>query len=452
MVVMTNLDQYLIRRNGFYYYQRRIPETFAELDTRRLSRASLKTTALEVARKRRDGMVEADELYWASLAEQDGRLTGLKTNPALTRYQAACKRALARGFVYTPVAELVDLSPIEELVARVQEITRHPQTEKAEAEAMLGTVKPTHISLSKAFELYCTQLAIDDQLSMSDEQKAGWKKAKKRAITNFTAICGDLAMDEIERKHAQEFRKWWGARVASKDPKKRVHPDTANRDLGNMRALYRAYWEHEGDIDRPNPFDKMRFNSAQHKDVPPFSDEWIKTKILVPGAFGKLNIEAMLIFLALVETGCRPSEIANLRQENIVLDHSVPHLSLKNRDDRKLKSRSSVRKIPLLGVSLEALKRAPNGFPKYRDRSASLSATLLKSFRVNGLFPSDDHRIYSIRHSFENRMKEAEIDYELRCILMGHRTGRPYYGSGGTLKFRHDQLKKIIHPFSAELF
>ena len=81
-----------------------------------------------------------------------------------------------------------------------------------------------------------------------------------------------------------------------------------------------------------------------------------------------------------------------------------------------------------------------------------LSANLMKAFRRRGLFPTKRHVIYSFRHSFENRMKEAEIDYELRCILMGHRTGRPYYGSGGTLKFRRDQLKKIIHPFSAELF
>ena len=231
-----------------------------------------------------------------------------------------------------------------------------------------------------------------------------------------------------------------------------MHPNTANRDLGAMRALYRAYWEHEGGTDRPSPFEEMRFSASQHKDVPPFSDEWIKTKILVPGAFGRLNIEATLIFLALVETGCRPSEIANLREENIVLDHEVPHLSLKNRDDRKLKSRSSVRKIPLLGVSLEALKRAPRGFPKYRDKSASLSATLLKSFRANGLLPTKDHYIYSIRHSLEKRMLEAELDYGLRCLLMGHHDRRPQYGGGGSLEFRRDQLAKIVYPLPDGLF
>jgi hypothetical protein len=43
-------------------------------------------------------------------------------------------------------------------------------------------------------------------------------------------------------------------------------------------------------------------------------------------------------------------------------------------DGRKLKTEDSEREIPLLGVALAAMKLQPKGFPRYRDKSASLSA------------------------------------------------------------------------------
>lgn len=449
MAIMRSLDQYLINRNGHWYYMRRVPEAFAEHDSRRYSRASLKTTSLEVARVRRDAMAEADELYWAALIEQCG--TALKSNPSLKRYRAAKKRALARGFVYTPAAELVDVAGVAEIIERIGVIQRAPSSEKAEAEAMLGGVEPTHICLSEAFELYCTQLAVDDLLGKSDEQKKSWRKVKLRAVNNFIAICGNLPMDEITRKHAQEFRKWWGERLKPKGNRKGLNPNSANRDIGNMRSLYEAYWTYEGEADRSNPFDKMRFKGTVYKDIPPFPDDWVREKILSHRAFGRLNIDAQLIVYAMIETGCRPSEIANIEPRHICLDHDVPHLKIRDRKDRRLKSRSSKRDIPLLGISLEAMKLAPNGFPRYQDKGSLLSATLLKAFRNHKLMPTEHHRVYSLRHSLEKRMLEADLDYGLRCLLMGHHDRRPQYGDGGSLEFRRDQLSKITHPFSDRL-
>jgi hypothetical protein len=90
------------------------------------------------------------------------------------------------------------------------------------------------------------------------------------------------------------------------------------------------------------------------------------------------------------------------------------------------------------------MKQRPNGFPRYRDKGSILSQTLMKRFKANDLFESPDHRIYSIRHAFEKRMLEADIDYGLRCILMGHHNTRPSYGDGGSLEYRRDQMKKFI--------
>jgi len=153
----------------------------------------------------------------------------------------------------------------------------------------------------------------------------------------------------------------------------------------------------------------------------------------------------------LIETGARMSEICNLRAEQIRLDAEIPHIEIRA-VDRELKTGTSKREIPLVGVALEAMKQRPSGFPNYVDKGELVSANLMKAFRNRGLFPTSEHVIYSFRHAFEDRMLEAEIDYGMRCYLMGHKNNRPDYGQKGSLEYRRDQLLKIVHPFSPEIF
>jgi hypothetical protein len=51
----------------------------------------------------------------------------------------------------------------------------------------------------------------------------------------------------------------------------------------------------------------------------------------------------------------------------------------------------------------------PKGFPRYRDKSSSLSATVNKFLHVNGLRPTKDHSVYSMYHSFKDRLVAAEV-------------------------------------------
>ena len=93
-------------------------------------------------------------------------------------------------------------------------------------------------------------------------------------------------------------------------------------------------------------------------------------------------------------------------------------------------------------MSFEAMKQCPNGVPRYREKTDSLSAASGEHFRTRSFFPTANHRIYSFRHSFEKRMLEAGLDYGLRCKLIGHYNNRPEYGDGGSLSFRRDEIKK----------
>lgn len=453
---MRHLDQFLKQRRDRWYYVRRVPRHLSELDGRDIIRTALKTSSKEVARVRRDALAEADDHYWATLlasTQDDGSLRNPKStlSNAQLRYQSAKRRAMARGYIYQPTETLIQAAPTSELVDRLKHVGSKAKFDEREAEAVLGTVKPAAPRISQALETYFKFISTSSLLNKSEAQKQTYFKPKRRAVANFIALFGDLPMDDITRSHAREFHAWWTKRLQPTDGSKPLSADSANRDIGNLRNLFKEFWAYEGEETRENPFRNLRFKDVVYKEIPPFSDDWVQSRVLVPGLFDDINREAALIVYAMIETGCRPSELANLLPSNIILDDEVPHIQIRPRADRKLKSVSSARDIPLLGVSLNAFQQAPDGFAHFRDRGNLLSSSLMKAFRARNLFESDDHRIYSFRHSFEKRMLEAEIDYGLRCLLMGHSNSRPSYGDGGSLAYRRSQLEKIAHPVSEAL-
>ena len=442
MGMMKDLNQHLKKRGTRWHYVRRVPKEYEFFDKRGTVYKSLKTESLELARAKRDALVEADNQYWLSVV-MSGEVS---TEVALKTYASAQRRALAKGFVYTPARDLADIATLAEIMKRLKSIPTDPVPDKKEADAVLGLVKRPSVKISQAMDLYCGEIAVGDLLGKSEEQKKSWRKVKMRALKNFIKINGDLPMHEITRDHARKYYNWWAGRVAPKKGIKPLTANSANRDIGNIRKLYREFWEYEGDENRQNPFRNLSFAKQPSKDVPCFTDEFVRTRFLEPGIFNGLNADATLLVYAMIETGCRPSELSNISPENIVLNAEVPHIKIRSRSDRQLKASASSRDIPLVGCALEAFKRAPNGFPRYRDKGNILSKAIMDGLRVRGLQPTPDYRLYSLRHSFEKRMLEAGLDYGLRCLLMGHKNSRPSYGDGGSLAYRRDELLKIAHP------
>ena len=114
------------------------------------------------------------------------------------------------------------------------------------------------------------------------------------------------------------------------------------------------------------PVDGLLLAEGKKKSRPQFTTEWITTKLLAPGALDGLDVEARTIFLGMINTGACPRKLANLQPEHIILDHECPHIRI-TPVSRQLKSKNAKRVIPLVGVSLEAMKQCPAGFLTYRD-------------------------------------------------------------------------------------
>lgn len=80
-------------------------------------------------------------------------------------------------------------------------------------DSLLGTIERPSAPISKAFDLYCEEIAVGQLLGKSEAQKRAWRKAKLRAVSNLISMHGDLPMDKINREHDRDFYDWWGERL-----------------------------------------------------------------------------------------------------------------------------------------------------------------------------------------------------------------------------------------------
>ena len=456
-------EKYLKRRNGWFYYYRRVPTALLPFYSGKFIRVALDTKSLEVAKVRRDELAEADDDYWAKLKlslklEKLGER--MDTKHARSRYEIAKARALAAGFRFRSMDQLADPSQIEDIVKRVlavdQNQTSDGRLNPVMVDAVLGGIDEPAVSVSEAMKIYQNEIMISNLRGKSPAQLKLWRQTKDRSLNYFVETIGDVPIGEISRDDARAYFKWWNDQVVPLDPdQKPKSPKTANKHFGDMRDLYQKYFTFVGEEDRQNPFRNLSFRTkkSQQKKRLPFSQKWVREKFLATGALDGLSPEVFLITCMAIETGCRPGELINLRPEDICLEAKVPHLRIAERDDRQQKTDTgSIREIPLLGVALEAAKRAPSGFPKYHDKINAFSAAVSAAYARRKLFETPDHVFYSFRHSFEDRMKEAGLDFELRMLILGHENKRPEYGTGGSMAYRAKELGKITHPFPGDFF
>lgn len=420
----------IVKRGSTYQLRRRVPQRYRGVEPREVVWISLHTDSETVARSKADRA-------WGNLVEAwEARLAG-DNEDAEARHAAAHELARIRGFRYLDVG-LVARLPVEELVARVEAISaRQAAPDPAEASALLGTAPAPSLTLEKALELYWG-LAREKTLGKSEDQVRRWKNPRLKAVRNFVEIVGNKPVDAITRDDMLDFRQHWLERIEAGE----VTPNSANKDLIHLGDVLKTVNTMKR-LGLTLPLGELSFREGETRTRPPFSPEWIRNRLLAAGALSGLNDEARGLLLGMVNTGYRPSEGAGLTGKTIRLDAAVPHIAIEP-EGRQLKSAYARRVIPLTGVSLEAFKAFPDGFPRYRESSAGLSATVNKYLKANGLLETPAHSFYSLRHAFEDRMLAAGIDDRIRRDLFGHRLDRERYGKGASL----DHVARLVQEIA----
>ncbi|MEP2531188.1 tyrosine-type recombinase/integrase [Shimia sp.] len=405
---------------------RRVPKRYESVEARKFIWLALHTDSMSEAE------VKAGPAWEQLIAGWEAKLAG-DTSDAEQRFEAARELAEARSFRYVRVDRVATL-PTDQLLERIDAVSvRKGKPDLKEAAALLGGAREPEITVTRALELYW-DLAREKTLGKSKDQVRKWENPYKKAIRTFISVVGDKPISAISGDDMLDFRAWWLDRLQHEG----LSPGSANKDLIHLGKVLKTV----NKMKRLNlllPLSDLSFKESEASARPPFSDDWIRGKILAPGSLDGLNKDARCILLSMINTGARPSELAALTSHQINLEGSVPHISIEP-VERQLKSANARRVIPLCGVSLEAIRTCPDGFPRYRDSSASLSATVNKFLRGNGLMETPKHTLYSLRHSFEDRMLAAGFDDRIRRDLMGHALDRERYGKGASL----DHLRGLI--------
>ncbi|SEQ71817.1 Phage integrase family protein [Faunimonas pinastri] len=430
------MPRHLLKKDGIWHYWRRVPKRFADVDPRAFVSVSLETRDLKRAEKLKPTIEREVEAFWVALIRGG-------SSDARERFQGAIERARLEGFEYKSAADIAG-GDIRDLLARLNRLEEavHAEgpvsrEEVAVVEALAGGAVPPSLTLSTALEQFYA-LTRDRVRSKSEDQLRRWRAPRMKAVANLIGVIGDKAVAAVTRSDALAFRSWWVERVVEES----LTANSANKDIGHLAQLVDTLNE-KLELGLGKPFGGLRLADDDAGQRPPFPVDALRDVVMSPTALAGLNRDARLLVQALVETGMRPIEACGLEKADILLDEPIPHVKIRANGTRRLKTRYSERDIPLVGISLDAFRQAPEGFPRYVDRSSQLSAAVNKYLRENHLLPSEDHSLYSVRHTFQDRLTAAEMGDRMQADLMGHKFNRPRYGEGPTLEHKLEWLLRL---------
>ena len=163
--------------------------------------------------------------------------------------------------------------------------------------------------------------------------------------------------------------------------------------------------------------------------------------------------ERRLLIALISDTGMRLLEALDLVWKDVFLDHQYPHVALVPHSWRPLKTSGSKRLVPLVGVSLEAIKTMHQQgfshsflFKSYTNETScngnSASAALnkwMKGYTEKGV-------VHSFRHSLRDRLRQAGVDRKIIDQLGGWSTSTigESYGAGSSLRKKYEALETIV--------
>lgn len=420
--------RHLKERSGWYHYERRVPRKFQEIDSRPTVRRSLQTDSYREACRR---VVEVDrevEAQW------EAALKAFSAAPEQRRDGAA---ALAKecGFEYRSAAALAESAELDAILKRIEFLEQKDLAgSKPHRLALLGGAGESSLKLSELVNFYVDYQSAE-HARKSEEQMRRFVNPRHLVVREMMSEVGDKEIRAITRDDMLAYR----AHLAARQQSGEISAETANKQLKYLRAMLKLAAEAKQLL--TPPVEGLTFKSKGRTQRQPIPVAVIQDRLLASGALARLNEQARRAVFVMVETGMRPSEIVNIAADNIRLDAELPHVIVAPTATRELKTETSEREIPLVGVSLMAFQAQPEGFPRYRDREAAFSALVNKTLRTSGIVTEKAMSLYSLRHSFEDRMIEAGADERMRCELMGHRYEREKYGRGSSLELKHALLR-----------
>jgi len=264
----------------------------------------------------------------------------------------------------------------------------------------------------------------------------------QRYIGYLIECLGNRSIDQYTSKDATVLREWL--------IKKGLSNSSLQRVFSGIKAVINFVTLEQG-LECQNAFAKVYLPSntdaKKRHAINPSNMAKIKTECL------SLDDDIRWLVAIIFDSGMRLSEAAGLMLTDLCLDEEVPYIDLKPHSHRRLKTASSERKIPLVGMSLWAAKRLKQDstglycFPRYtnseRCNSNSASAAINKWIKTVG---GSSDVIHGLRHSFRDRLRAVEAPTDMIDQLGGWalKSVGQGYGDGYDLELLVTYLYRIL--------
>lgn len=428
----------------------RVPKRYASVETRGEIHQSLFTGDPREADARL-AVVERQ-----LIADMDAKLAGRDIG-SREYYESIARLASSRSWGYQTASELA-AGPMDEILARFASLKSERDAPGSSASvAAFGGVERPKLTITEVADSmkqwYRAEIRDKDHT-----QTRTWTYRWKRPASKVVELLGyDPVFGEISRRQAVSLRDALQDRIIDDE----IRGDTAQKELRNLALLWEKFHLHLGvdELMIPTcPFSGLakRLNILDEESRKGEIPLDYLEKILAKGALDPMKPDTRDVIYALSETGCRQAEVTGLPPGSIHVDAVVPHIELKRETGefkRELKNKSSKRLVPLVGRSLEAFQRNPEGFSRFRGTGA-FSAEANDGLRALDLLP-DDITVGGMRHTFETRLRDAEVRDDHIAELMGHSVkkarGREVYGDAMSLEKKldyHMQIMLTLGPVS----
>ena len=350
MVMMMKLKHVDELSGGRKRFRRRYPKPVAEV---------LGESFFQVPMRAREGA--------ALVAEQETLLAEYDKIVAKAR-----KKAAGAG-QFSPLEHWREaVKEAEEMVASIKgnfsEAGRREvladELRRAEADPVLykAVVSPDAeeppVTMLDAKEMYRTE-------RMNGAEGRNQKNRLERVCRRIEEALGPLnklALVDLKREHGRKLRD--SMLAAKKSDGSPLSPSSVRRELDMVRAMVSiGITEFDLSAKVSNPFDGLEVSK---KNAAP-ENEWDKRDPLPRDIIlsmrermkGNLREPALgLIWRLLEGTGCRGAEVIGLRVEDVSVDGPYPHIRVQWHEERRVKTKVSIRSVPLVGDALEAAKEA----------------------------------------------------------------------------------------------
>jgi hypothetical protein len=416
----------IVPRGRTYSLRRHVPKRYRDVETRSRVWIALGTDSLTEAEARAP-------IVWRALVDEWEAALGNRAEEGPNeRFRRLADIAMRRGVQHKPLAEVIS-EPVEKLLERVEALMPERRPGPDKRAAILGDTAPKVMLSGLVSWVENLPGTKRDNRCKNKRQMYEWRMARLRAVANLRAALkastgsDDKPVAEVTHADAHLHLDAWRTRVEANE----VIHGTANHDFDYMGGLLRRFYM-AVKLQNPKPYTGIRLSDTLTKPNRKLELPVVWMEEVIFGDDGRLdglNEEARDIMIIAAEAGSRQSEICDLPPSAFHLQDPIPHIMVqhetptKDQDGRQVKNVHSQRQIVLVGKALEAARRRPDGFPRYRGKR-TFSATVNKYLRKNKLFPTPpkdkEYTIGGSRHAFESRMVRARILNEVRAAMMGH--------------------------------